>query len=53
MYLFKNTLITLVFSLIYPFIINIIPSLIIFYTLKDMDGSHECLFKINKIIQLI
>ena len=50
-YLFENTLISLAFSLIYPFIINLIHGIIRIYSLKE--SKRECLFKISKFIQLI
>ena len=50
-YLIKNTLISFSFSLIYPFIINLIPGFLRIYSLKK--SKRECIFKINYIIQLI
>jgi len=50
-FLIKNTLISFVFSLIYPFIINFIPCFFRIYSLKK--SNRECIYKINNIIQLI
>ena len=52
-YLIKNTLISVGFSLVYPFIINFIPAFIRIYALKDKKKNREFIFKANKIIQLI
>ena len=51
LYLIKNTLISFAFSLIYPFIINLIPGILRIYSLKN--SKRECIYKINNIIQLI
>ena len=50
-YLIKNTMISFCFSLIYPFIINLMPSFLRFYSLKN--SKRECIYKINRFIQLI
>ena len=52
-YLIKNTLISYGFSLIYPFIINLIPGFFRLYSLKDKQKKRECFYKISKIIQFI
>ena len=52
-YLIKNTLISFGFSLIYPFIINIMPAFLRMYSLKKKNKSRECFFKISKALQLI
>ena len=52
-YLIKNTLISYGFSLIYPFIINLVPGIFRLYSLKDSTKKSECIYKISKIIQLI
>ena len=51
--LIKNTIISFAISLIYPFIINIIPSILRKISLKDTNSNRECLFKISRIIQYI
>ena len=50
-YLVKNALISFGFSMIYPFIINLLPGLFRLYSLKEKD--RECFYKISKIIQFI
>ena len=50
-YLIKNTIISFGVSLIYPFIINIIPSILRIYALKR--NNKECLYKASKFIQYI
>ena len=52
-YLIKNTLISFCFSLIYPFIINLIPGMFRFYSLKGETRKRKCFYKISKIIQFI
>ena len=49
-YLIKNTLISFAISLVYPFIINIIPVILRKQSLKN--SKRECLFNASKIIQL-
>ena len=49
--LIKNTIISFCFSLIYPFIINVIPGGIRIYSLKS--PNRECFYKINFVVQLI
>ena len=48
-YLIKNTLISIGFSLVYPFVINLIPAMIRNYSLKH--SNREIIYKIGKIIQ--
>ena len=50
-YLFKNILISFGLSLIYPFIINLIPSFLRIYALKSND--RKCIFILSKIIQFL
>ena len=50
-YLIKNTSISFAFSLVYPFIINLIPGILRIYSLKE--PNRKCIFKIGKIIQYI
>ena len=51
LYLIKDTAISFGTSLIYPFIINLIPGLLRIPSIKEKDKSY--LYKISKIIQLI
>ena len=50
-YLVKNILISFGLSLIYPFIINLLPSFLRIYALKE--NNRKCIFNCSKIIQLI
>ena len=50
-YLIKNTLISFSISLIYPFIINIIP--VILRKISLNKGKRECLYKTSKIFQIL
>ena len=52
-YLIENTFISLGLSFIYPFFINIIPSIFRIISLKDHNKGSTCMFKISKIIQFI
>ena len=55
-YLIENTFISFGLSLIYPFIINIIPAILRIYSLdkknKDKKGENY-LYSISKIIQIL
>ena len=50
-HLIKDTLISFGISLLYQFIINLLPGIFRIPSLKDND--KECIYKISKIIQLI
>ena len=50
-YLIKNILISFGLSMIYPFAINILPSFIRIYSLKNMN--RESLYKLSKFMQII
>ena len=52
-YLIKDTLISFATSMIYPFVINLIPGLFRLPAIKDDKKDKECLYKFSKIIQLI
>ena len=52
-YLIKNTIISLSFSFIYPFIINIFPGLFRIMSLRDSNEDKILLYKISKIAQFI
>ena len=53
LYLLKDTLISYVLSLLYPFGINLIPGLFRIPSLKDSNKKKESLYKFSKIIQLL
>ena len=50
-YLIKNTLISFAISMIYPFIINIIPAILRKLSLKN--SNKECLYNTSKVIQIL
>ena len=52
-YLIKDTLISFATSMIYPFVINLIPGLFRLPAIKDDKKNKECLYNFSKIIQLI
>ena len=52
-YLLKNTIFSFIISLLYPFIINLLPGIFRVNSLKDTNKSKECLYKISKLIQFI
>ena len=49
-YLIKNTLISFGFALLYPFFINLLPGI---FRLISLKNGNECLYKIDKLIQII
>ena len=51
MFIFKNTLISFTISLIYPFFINIFPSIFRICSLSSRNG--ECLYKVSKFLQIL
>ena len=53
LYLIKNTLISFLFSLLYPFIINIFPPLIRNCAIHSSNKNQEYLYKLSQIIQII
>ena len=52
-FLIKNTLFSLTFSIFYPFFINILPCTFRLISLKDLNKNKECLYKTSKIIHII
>ena len=50
-YLIKNTLMSFLIAIIYPFVINLLPGCFRMPSLKN--NSKECLYKTSKIIQII
>ena len=50
-YLIKNILISFGFTMVYPFMVNLIPAIIRINSLKNIN--RETLYKISKIIQII
>ena len=52
-YLIENTFISFGFSLFYPFIINIFPTLIRSCAIHSSDKNQEYLYKFSQVIQVI
>ena len=52
-YLIENTCISFCLSLIYPFIINIIPMLIRKCSIHSSNKDQKCLYRVSQIIQLL
>ena len=52
-YLIENTFISFGFSLFYPFIINIIPTVIRMNSLHSSSKNYSYCYKTSQIIQLI
>ena len=52
-YLIKNTAISIAFSFLCPFIINILPGIIRFYALKAPNKDKKCLYNFSLILQFI
>ena len=51
--LIENTCISFGFSLVYPFIINIFPSIIRMCAIYSSNKNHDYLYKLSKIFQII
>ena len=52
-YLIENTFISFGISLVYPFIINIIPACLRISSLEDKNKDKSCLYSASQIMQLI
>ena len=52
-YLIKNTLISFGFSLVYPFIIYLLPGIIRIPSLNSKEKNKACIYKISKFMQLL
>ena len=52
-YLIKNTFISFGFSLLYPFIINIFPSIIRIISLDVRAKNKSCLYTTSKLLQIL
>ena len=52
-YLIENTCISFGFSLVYPFVINIFPSIIRMCAIHSSNKNHDYLYKLSKIFQII
>ena len=52
-YLIENTFISFGFSLFYPFIINILPTIVRMYSLHSSKKNQIYLYKVSQILQLL
>ena len=52
-FLIINTIISFALSLIFPFIINLIPGILRIYSLNDKNKNRKGLYKISTIIQIL
>ena len=52
-FVLENALIAYGISLIYPFIFNIIPSVLRICSLKGEEKSHSIMFNISKVLQVL
>ena len=52
-YLIENTFISFAFSLFYPFIINIFPTMIRMSSIHSSNKDQKCCYKVSQIIQII
>ena len=52
-YLIENTFISFAFSLFYPFIINILPTMIRMNSIHSSNKDQEYCYKLSQIIQII
>ena len=52
-FIFKNTIISFSFSLIYPFFISIFPSIFRISSLNSKTKNNECMFKFSKFLQIL
>ena len=53
MFIFKNTLISFAMSLVYPFFINILPSIFRMCSLNSKEKNNECIYKLSKFLQVL
>ena len=52
-YLLINTLISFAIALLYPFIFCFIPTIMRYYSLKNLSMDSQIIFKISRIIQIL
>ena len=52
-FLLLNTIISYGISLIYPFVINLIPGILRIYSLNDINRNRYCIYMLSIIIQII
>ena len=52
-YLIKDTMISYGLSLIYPFVLNLIPGIFRIIALNSRTNNKNCLYQMSQIIQII
>ena len=52
-HLFKDTIISFTLSLLYLFLLNLLPGIFRIPSLRDKNKNKECLYKFSKVVQLI
>ena len=52
-YVIKNTFISFVIGLIYPFFINLFPGIFRLYSLKNKKVKRECIYKTSPFLQFL
>jgi len=50
-YVIKNTFISFIIALIYPFFINLFPGIFRLYSLNDKKNKRSCIYKFSQILQ--
>ena len=50
-HLLKDTLISFILSLLYPFLITLLPGLFRIHALSDSEMKRDCLYKFSKLLQ--
>ena len=51
-YVIKNTFISFIIGLIYPFFINLFPGIFRLYSLNNKRNKRECIYKFSQFLQL-
>ena len=52
-YVIKNTFISFIIGLIYPFFINLFPGIFRLYSLKKKKDKIECIYNISQFLQFL
>jgi hypothetical protein len=52
-YVIKNTFISFIIGLIYPFFINLFPGIFRLYSLKNKKVKRECIYKTSQFLQFL
>jgi len=52
-YVIKNTFMSFIIGLIYPFFINLIPGIFRLYSLKNKKGKRQCIYRISQFLQFL